>query len=91
MVSVTDFSTKGPGVMLTIATNFRSKKNVISIETIRNIPLFSEKLLFSSDMAVVDQNVNVMCSVTQKVVQWECSVLAFGNCPVRMCPVRQLP
>jgi len=54
--------------MLTIATDFRIRKNVISIETIRNIPLFSEKLLFSSDMAVLDQNVNVMCSVTQKVV-----------------------
>jgi len=59
VVSVTDCSTKGPGVTLTIATSIRIRKNVISIETIRNIPLFSEKLL-----AVLNQNVNVMCSVT---------------------------
>lgn len=64
VVSVTDCSTKGPGVMLTIATNIRIKKNVIDIATIRNIPLFSEKLLFCSDMAALNQNVNAMCSVT---------------------------
>ena len=65
VVSVTDCSTEGLGVMLTIATTIRIKKNVISIETIRNIPLFREKLLFCSDMAVLNQNVNAMCSVTQ--------------------------
>jgi hypothetical protein len=66
VVSVTDCSTEGPGVMLTIAMNIRIRKNVISIETIRNIPLFSENLLFCSDIATLIQSVKVMCFVTEQ-------------------------
>jgi hypothetical protein len=68
VVSVTHCSTKGPGVMLTIATNIRIRKNVISIETIRSITLFSKNLLFCSDIVALNQNVNVMCSITEQVV-----------------------
>jgi hypothetical protein len=52
--------------MLSIFTDIRIRKNVISIETIRNILLFSENLLFCSDIAALNQNLNVMCSVTEQ-------------------------
>jgi len=51
--------------MLTIATNIRIRKNVFSIETIRNVPLFSENLLFCNDIAALNQDVTVICFVTE--------------------------
>ena len=65
MVGETDCSTGGPNVMLTIATNIRIRKNVFSIETIRNVPLFSENLLFCNDIAALNQDVTVICFVTE--------------------------